>query len=252
MMDEESYVLVCDERGTILWPSSTKTWAMGGFITSFKRKEQVISVWEDVKSKLCEDKNVELKWSHFFEGRHQERNHNPLLSNDPQEWRQQAKWALSMLFNKTDIVPLTTYVRKDRASVDIFRMTRKGKQVLDINLLWIPIIGQFALFLKQRDALGEIWFDQLGSRKEESRKEKQWQDVLGNLHFLDPKYSAWVRRILPDLKFFDSKVEPLVQIADFVSGLTWAASEEDEEFLVQFIREYSDVNGRTYRLVRVE
>ena len=35
---DPDYILVCDERGTTRWPSSSKTYALGGFVTHFKTK----------------------------------------------------------------------------------------------------------------------------------------------------------------------------------------------------------------------
>lgn len=252
MKMQQRYILVCDERGTIRWPSRTKTWALGGFIIPWEKQGRLISVWNAIKLRLCGDKTVELKWSHFFEGKHQERMTNPLLSNNPQEWRKQAKWALSTLFTMKDVLPLTSYVRKDVVSDDAFKITKSGKKILNIDVLWVTITGQFALFLKEHNGIGEIWFDQLGSRSEEARKVESWKNLLEATQALNPRYQEWVQRISPNLKFFDSRVEPLVQVADFVSGVIWAASEEDEEFLLRTIRKYSDYNDRTYRLFKIQ
>ena len=168
------HILVCDERGTTRWPSSSRTWALGGFVVQSSKRQTLVSAWESIKLRLCGNKDCELKWSHFFPGHHQQRSDNPLLSSDPQEWREQAMWAVSELFRQSEILPINIVVRKDEASDSAFITTGDGRQVLDTNILWVGAIGQFALFLKQHHAKGEIWFDQLGSRQEEARKQADW------------------------------------------------------------------------------
>jgi hypothetical protein len=241
------YIMACDERGTTRWPSRSKTWAMGGLIVSSSKRSVVVSSWESIKEELCGNRECELKWSHFFSGSHQNRSHNPLLSNDPREWRQQAKWALSELFGSSKIVPVTTVVRKDKADNAMFMDEREdGIQILDINTLWVGVIGQYAIFLKQHDSLGEIWFDQLGSRKEEAQKQAAWEKLRNKKWPIESSHQETLLRISSELKFFDSKVEPLVQIADFVSGVLWAAAEGDEGFLLNVFKQYFPWGRNTY------
>jgi len=142
---------VCDERGTTRWPSRTKTWALGGFIIESRKRQDLVSAWAKIKLQLCGNQDCELKWSHFFPGYHQKAADNPLLSNDPQEWRQEAKWALSELFSATHIFPVTIVVHKRRASDDVFVTTEDGRKVLDINTYWVGVLGQFALFLEEHN-----------------------------------------------------------------------------------------------------
>ena len=253
MNTRRKYLMVCDERGTTRWPSPTsRTWAFGGFIVQSQRRRTLIARWTMVKRKLCGDDSVELKWSHFFLGRHQERMENPLLSSDPQKWRGQAVWAISELFGATDLLPVTTYIRKDEASDDAFDIKEDGRKVLDINTLWVGVLAQFSLFLEGRNATGEIWFDQLGSRKEEERKQHEWEQLRDGEWPVHPENQLKLRRIDPVLKFLDSQTEPLVQIADFISGVIWAASEGDEEFLLRAFDKYFPTGPRTFGLLRIQ
>lgn len=248
----KKYILVCDDRGTPTWPSRRKTWALGGFVVESGKRQELVSAWARIKLRLCGDPDYELKWSHFFPGYHQKGAHNPLLSNDPREWREQAKWALSELFGAADILPVTMVVRKDKASNDLFVTSKAGRKVLDINTLWVGPLGQFAFFLEKHNARGEIWFDQLGSRNEEARRQADWEELRDGVWAVKPEKQAIVRRIAPTLRFFDSRAEPLVQIADFVSGVIWAASEGDEGFLLRLLREFFPEGRRTYKLLHVE
>ncbi len=248
----KEYIFACDERGTTRWPSQSKTWAIGGFIVESAKRQELVSAWGRIKLHLCGDADCELKWSHFFPGHHQEGESNPLLSRDAREWREHARWALSELFGATDILPVTVVVRKDRATDDAFVTADDGRKVLDTDIYWVGPLGQFALFLEEHNAAGEVWFDQLGSRQEEARKQATWERLRNGVWAVKTEYQAMLRRIATTLRFFDSGIEPVVQIADFVSGVIWAASEGDEHFLRSLIEEYFPRGPRTYSLVHVE
>jgi hypothetical protein len=247
------YILVCDERGTTRWPSRTKTWALGGFIIDSRRQGAVVSAWKEVKRQLCGDSSYELKWSHFFPGRHQDRETNPLISDGPKEWREQASWAIGRLFEVPGIVSINTYIRKDEASDAVFKkddeMPEKGYRVLDIDTLFVGVIGQLALFLMEHRARGEIWFDKLGSQAEEQRRQDSWQQLRDGEWKVHPENQKVLKRISPDIKFFDSQTTPLVQVADFISGVIWAASEGDEVFLLQALSKYFPTGPSTYTLL---
>ena len=255
MWVSKKYILVCDERGTTRWPSSTKTWALGGFITDLARRGRIISAWKEVKRQLCGDSSCELKWSHFFPGRHQDRGTNPLISDDPEEWRQQASWAIDKLFEVPEVVPINTYVRKDEASDAAFKKadetSEKEYRVLDIDTLFVGPIGQLAVFLMEHRGRGEIWFDKLGSEAEEQRRQHSWQQLRDGECKVRAENQKVLKSISRKIKFLDSQTDSLVQIADFISGVIWAASEGDEMFLLQALSEYFPTGPGTYTLLRI-
>ena len=246
------YILACDERGTRRWPSRTRTWTIGGFIVESSRRHQLASRWAAVKVRLCGTEDVELKWSHFFAGGHQDPESNPLLSADTHEWRQQAKWAVSELVVQSHLVPVATVVRKDRASDEAFVTAETGRRLLDTDTFWVGVLGQFALFLEQNRATGQVWFDQLGSRREESRKQTSWQQLRDGEWPIKTRHQRMLRWVERELRFLDSATEPLVQAADFVSGVIWAAAEGDEEFLLSSLESYFPTGPRTFTLLPVE
>jgi len=249
------WIFVCDERGTTQWPSPTKTWALGGFIIDSSRQHAVVSAWRQIKRALCGDASSELKWSHFFPGRHQERGTNPLISDDPAEWREQASWAIAKLFQLPGIVPVNTYVRKDEASHAAFRkavgVSGNQYRVLHTDVLLVGPIGQFALFLMEHRGKGEIWFDRLGSEAEEKRRQDGWQELRDGEWQVKPEKRKVLKRISPRIKFLDSRTNSLVQVADFVSGVIWAASEGDEVFLLRALSKYFPGGPETYTLLRM-
>jgi hypothetical protein len=251
-----AYIMVCDERGTTRWPSRTKTWAMGGFVIDSREQGAVVHAWKEVKLQLCGASSCELKWSHFFPGRHQNVGTNPLVSDDPEEWREQARWAIDRLFEVPGIVPVNMYVRKDEASDAVFEQfgdtsTRRYK-VLDIDTLFVGVVAQFALFLTEHRARGEIWFDKLGSLTEEQRKQASWQQLRDGEATVTPKNRELLKRVSPHIRFFDSRKNELVQVADFVSGVIWAAAEGDEQFLLQALSNYFPSGSRTHTLLWIK
>jgi len=171
---------------------------------------------------------------------------NPLKS-PPELWREQIIWALKVLFERVDVIPITTVVRKDKAANAMFMKQKpNGTKILDIDVLWLGVVGQFAVFLHHMDAYGEMWFDQLGSRQEEERKQASWTRIRDHKWPTQSLQQEKLKRIAPDLKFFDSKNEPLIQVADFISGVLWAAAEGDKEFLLKFFKEYFPWEENSY------
>lgn len=249
------WILICDDRGTTRWPSRTKTWALGGIVIDSRSQQAVVSAWSSIKRQLCMDPSCELKWSHFFPGPHQERGTNPLISDDPEEWREQASWAIARLFEVPGIVPLTMYVPKDEACDAVFKraetMSKEEHRPLDIDTLFVGPIGQFALFLMEHGGTGEIWSDRLGSEAEERRRQHAWQELRGGEWKVNSQSQKALKRISRQIKFLDSRTNSLVQVADLVSGPIWAASEGDEIFLLRALDKYFPTGPRTYTLLGV-
>ncbi len=161
-------------------------------------------------------------------------------------------WAVSELFRAAEIQPLTTVARKDLASEALFVPGRSGTPVLDINTVWVCVIGQFALLLEERHATGEVWMDRLGSPSEEVRRQQAWEQLRDGPWPFDPRSQAMLRRIAPSLAFYDSRTEPLVQIADVLSGVIWAASEGDDDFLRASLAQYFPIGPSTYTFLHAE
>ena len=255
MKGKEKHLLVCDERGITNMNSNKRTYTIGGFAAKESTHPHLAATWDNIKLQLCGKKDVELKWSHFFVGHHQKNSNNPLLSNNPDEWRKQALWALEELFDDVHIFPITTVVQKDRVTGSTIIVERKGKQFLDPHQIFAGTLGQFAAYLKEHGGQqGEIWFDKLGSEKEEIN----WQDRFTSFYNamsqspLPIESQELVKRVNPQIKFIDSESEEFVQAADFVSGVIWAASEGDDWFLLQLLEKYAPGKQRTYGILILE
>ena len=245
-------ILACDERGTTSLSSNSRTYTLGGFAADRGIRKQLVETWNQIKVALCGSKDVELKWNHFFPGHHQEKRNNPLQSSDPDEWRDQALWALNELFEQAQIFPITTVIQKGNIKSDFFL---DKNQRLDVYQIFAATIGQFSLYLRERNcALGEIWFDQLGSKKEEDRWQNNFTDFRNSLQKspLPEENRKLVMRIDPKIKFIDSSSEPFIQVADFVSGAIWATSEGDHWFFLQLLEKYAPGKRRTYGILLLE
>ncbi len=248
------YILARDERGTKTKTSTRRTFTVGGFATAESNRTRLIYAWEDIRYRLCGDRSVELKWSHFFPGKHQQNSINPLKSKNQTEWPALAIQALEELFERANLFPITTVVPKDRASESLYELTPAGKSVLSLSQILAATLGQFALYMMEKNGQkGEIWFDNLGSEKEEEELQTKFANIFTNLSNLDsPHYQKIVKRISPQIRFYNSKNEPFVQIADFVSGVIGASAEGDNRFFEPFIEKYAPGKRRTYGILTLE
>ena len=248
-------VLVCDDRGTVSPISGSSAYSLGGFASLVDQHESMLESWNFVKRKLCGSIDVELKWSHFFPGHHQLGESNPLLTKDPSKWRTQALWALREIFGKSKAFPITTIVRKGKIGSSLLSKTPKGKEIIDIKLVFAALLGQFALYLKQNNiSNGEVWFDNLGSDVEQVRFQDSMTtffESLDNSAIPRPRIEL-TKRISPNITFLDSSTSGVIQIADFVSGTIWAAAEGDTWFLSKLLQAYAPGRRRTYGIVIIE
>jgi len=236
------YIMAVDEHGTINWPSRTKTFTYGGFVFKETDKQEITNQWLRIKTELCGSPDVELKWSHFFISDDQ----SPLLSLNDR--RKQLLWALNDLFmGEYYIAPITQRIRKDQAGKECFKLSSKGNTILDKDILNVGIIGQFASFLNLKRSDGEIWLDRLGSIKEQERMQDSWSKLRDcpTHNFVNQKAKfdfhrnqKLLQKIKKELHFFDSKVSQIIQIADFISGVIWAASEGEEDYLISQFEYY--------------
>ena len=238
------YILACDERGTIYRNSKSQSWVYGGFIFRLKDKDILVNRWNSIKYSLCGSSDVEMKWSNFF----YKTEESPLQKELDLE--ESLFWALDQIFSTgINIVPVNMRAVKNELCEECFRTTLKGNQVIDYEILSVAIYGQFAMFLNIFPGIGEMWFDQLGSDTEQDRKQKAWIELRNNNSNKNNK--RILKRILPTIKFLDSSKEPIIQIADFISGVIWAASEGDEKYLIQKFESYFGQNWSKICLVTI-
>lgn len=122
---------------------------------------------------------------------------------------------------------------------------------MNIETIFLGIAAQFALFLIRHKGKGKIWHDQLGSRKQESRIQITWEKVRNEPWSANSERQSMLYRIAPTIEFLDSKNEPLVQIADFISGVIYGASRGGEGFLIESWDNFFPEGLRTTNLLQI-
>ncbi len=232
------YLLVADEMGTPgLAPGTSNAYIIGGYIVRKRDLRQVIGLWRQIKSELCGNPDVELKWKHFFTKYDDSRFHNPLLIADDEQRYRLALNTVERLYDNLPILPLVSCALKDSITEAFVTEGRPGKKKINLSLFRVGPIGQFASFLHNRASRGEIWFDNLS----DDSQEEQWNtDLAGLRAFKQPgKQSRPVLRIKPGIRFYDSKMNEAIQVAEFTMGIIWEAARGDEAFLIHFEEKYT-------------
>lgn len=238
------YIFVADEMGTPgMAPGTSNSFVFGGYVISENDLPQAADVWRNIKSDLCKDAEIELKWKHFFVEVDHPHIEIPLSTKDPDARRRLVLSVLDLVFESAPLIPVMAVTRKDRATDLFVVQSTSGKDKIDDDLVWFGTVAQFALFLDTRQATGELWFDRLGSEKHEKRRQEAWSEQLRMVRARElPPESldnlARLLRIEEDIAFLDSKASEAVQIADFLCGVIWQAAEGDEAYLARLIDRY--------------
>ena len=245
MTTPERHILVCDDRGSHRLESAAGTYLLGGFTAPETQSSHIVVTWNNIKRRLCGSDAVELKWRDFFADPTVES--NPLHLYPSQLTRRtEAILALHELFSQTAIIPLIARTHKPTASDSVYltRISSRGNRILDEQPLFTALIGLFANYLHEvRASSGVVWHDRLGSENEHKGRQEEFAALL---HYaaspansvLAPQYRERIEKIEPQLHFFDSATTPVIQVADFVTGPMWAASEGDSVFLQAFPQYY--------------
>lgn len=238
------YIFVADEMGTPgMSPGTSNTFVFGGYVVHRRDLPRAISAWHKIKLEMCGSSEVELKWKHFFIAADDPDIDCPLLVENPRARRNMAALALDFLFHSTALIPAIAVSRKDRATDDLIAQSRKGKDKIDDELIWLGPVAQFALFLNLHQAKGELWLDRLGSEKQEAHRQSSWSEQLRMVREgeIPSPVGDSLRRLLAikeEIKFLDSAKNDVVQIADFLCGVIWQAAEGDEAYLARLVDKY--------------
>lgn len=239
----DRYLFVADEIGTPgISPVISNTFVFGGYVVNENEVQKALEAWWKIKLEICGRKNVELKWKHFFVDEHDPKFSIPLKVKNKAGRRQLASLALKDLFNKSPLLPLIAIARKDRATDALIVKSRKGKDKIDYDKMWFGPIGMFGTFLHLKKAKGKMYFDHLSPNQEKERQES-WSNQLQKIRereIPEELYQNLQKLLCIDerITFLDSQKYEIIQIAEFISGVIWNASEGDEEFLANFEKEY--------------
>jgi len=239
----DRYLFVADEMGSPgISPSTSNTFVFGGVVFKESDLGKVIDAWRRIEIEMCGCENVELKWKHFFVDEHDPKFTIPLKVKNQTGRRQLAALALKYLFHHAPLLPLIALARKDKATNAFKVKSKKGKDKIDYDTMWLGPIGMFASFLTLKAAKGRMCFDKLNKKQEEERQ-AWWSRHLNKIE--EGEYSDKILKsfqklltIDEEINFLDSEKNEIIQVAEFVSGVIWRAGEGDESFLVEFENEY--------------
>ena len=238
------YILVADEMGTPgMSPGTSNSFVFGGYVVHERDLPRAIKAWRRIKSEMCGSTEVELKWKHFFVDADDPKIDCPLLVKNPVARRNLAALGLDYLFHDAPLIPVVAVSRKNRATSHFIVQSRKGKDKIDDDLMWLGPVALFAMFLNARKGRGRLCFDGLGSEKQEERRQTSWSKQLQMARSGEhpPQFESNFRKILAiddRIEFLDSKSNEAVQIADFVCGVIWQAAQGDEAFLARLVDKY--------------
>lgn len=231
MKMENRYLFIADEKGDPgLVSGASNNLVFGGFVVAEIELSKVIEVWQDFKREICGTQDVELKSEHFFASRSK---NNPISVRSPEKRRELAMKGFERIFSIQSVAPLAYCVFKDRSSIALKVESNKGNQKIDADVIWVTPFGLFAVFLKHRQATGQVWWDGVSSRKEQEKKNADWQQLKRA-----SKAGSEIQAIDDEILFLDSKESEAIQIADFLCGVLWQAMKGDEVFILRFLDKY--------------
>jgi len=226
------YLFIADEKGDPgLGPGASNNLVFGGYVVAEDELSRVEKAWRQFKADICGTPDVELKSEHFFASRSK---HNPLLDRNRRRRRVMAMEGFQLIYDNPSVAPLAYCVFKHRASRALIVEGRSGNPKIDVDTIWVGPFGLFAVFLTNKCATGQVWWDNVSGEQERVEKNLEWQRlkyVSGAKHGL--------RAIDDEILFFDSQENEAVQVADFLCGVLWQAMDGDEVFLARFLNKYS-------------
>jgi hypothetical protein len=224
-------------------PGTSNAFVFGGYVVHERDLPRAVEAWRKIGLEMCGTADVELKWKHFFVDVNHPEIECPLLVKNSLARRNLAALALDYLFHDTPLIPLVAESRKDRATEFFIVQSKKGKDKIDDDMMWLGPVAQFALFLSIHHARGKLWFDRLGSQKQEDRRQTAWSEQLRMVRDGEQpiQIESNLRKLLAideEIEFLDSQENEAVQVADFVCGVVWQAAKGDEAFLARLIDKY--------------
>ncbi len=231
MESKKRYLFITDEKGDPgLASGASDNLVFGGYVVDESELSNVIRVWRKFKADVCETSDVELKSEHFFASRSK---HNPLSERNREKRRDIAMKGFELIYSNRSVAPLSYCVFKNRAS-DALKVESKNKNYkIDADTIWVAPFVLFGLFLTNKRATGQVWWDGVSGQKEEDKKNSAWQKLKCN-----PLARKEIQAIDGEILFLDSKESEAIQVADFLCGVLWQAMKGDEIFLARFLEKY--------------
>ncbi len=246
-MPNQHYLLFADESGNPGMSTRNAVWTFGGVVVAKDNVPSLESIWGDWKAELCHKPQADLKWRHFFSNG----SRNPLREPSLTKRFHLAKELVTTIFAEQLLHPaLVVMHSKWVKSPDLLVRSKTGNMKVNDAVCTLPLYTQFAKYLDEHHATGQIVYDKLGGQHLENNRQELWADFRA--HFVEAETHADLKRIDTEIQFAQSADTPLVQMADCVCGIVSTIGRHDERFLSTILHDYGiDMNSEDLGVIRL-
>lgn len=247
-MTNQHYLLFADESGNQGMATRNAVWTFGGVVVAQDNVPTLEEIWLNWKTELCNQPHADLKWRHFFSNSSQ----NPLCETSLPRRFHLAEELVTAIFAERLLIPaLVVMHSKWVKSADLLIRSKTGNMKVNDAVCTLPLYTQFAKYLDEQHATGQIVYDKLGGQHLETNRQHHWttfRDADDN-----PLAHADLKRIDTEIYFAESEVNPLVQIADCVCGIVSTLGRQDERFLATILQKYGvDMDSENLGIIQLK
>lgn len=246
-MSNQHYLLYADESGNPGMSTRNAVWAFGGVVVAKNNVPALENIWGNWKTELCQNPYADLKWRHFFSNGAQ----NPLRETSLTKRFHLARELVTVIFAEKLLQPaLVVMHSKWVKSPDLLVRSKTGNMKVNDAVCTLPLYTQFAKYLDEHHATGQIVYDKLGGQHLEHNRQELWADFRA--HVFEDEAHADLKRIDTEIQFAQSAETPLVQMADCVCGIVSTMGRHDERFLTTILQDYGiDMNSEDLGIIRL-
>lgn len=246
-MPNQHYFLFADESGNPGMSTRNAVWAFGGVVVAQENVPALEQIWHTWKADICHDPYADLKWRHFFSHSSQ----NPLREASLPKRTHLAEELVTAIFAERLLRPaLVVMHSKWVKSSELLLRSKTGNLKVNDAVCTQPLYTQFAKYLDEHHATGQIVYDKLGGHHLEENRQQHWT------HFKETSVQevrhADLKLIDTQIYFADSDTNPLVQIADCVCGIVSTLGRYNELFLATILQNYGvDLSSESLGVIQL-
>lgn len=232
-MNNQHFFLFADESGNPGMSTRNAVWAFGGVVVAQENVPALEQIWLDWKTDICNDPYADLKWRHFFS----HSSHNPLRETSLPRRSHLAEELVTAIFAERLLIPaLVVMHSKWVKSPELLLRSKTGNLKVNDDVCTRPLYTQFAKYLDEHHATGQIVYDKLGGHHLEANRQQNWASFQET--YTKEALHADLKLIDTEIYFADSENNPLVQIADCVCGIVSTIGRQNERFLTTILQNY--------------
>ena len=222
------FLFAFDERGTKSYnPEKDDYFIYGGYGIRTSKINQLKENWQRCKIGLCGSSKIELKWRDFFS-----KKANIYLSEELRNDTQNGAIIYNFFYDRrippNYLFPINLIIHKSQIQEYGYIEASTGNLKLNVDTLYMVLFGLInRLMLEEKDNVKSIIFDFLSSDKENQKRIDDYHRILKKMK-ADGK---WKVKLPQEIRFHDSSISDLIQIADFMSGPIYSKFKYGENFL---------------------